>query len=174
MTYHHFRLWPFAVLAEGLGLSACGTAEARVESEGYPNEAWQELCSDAERGDAKARRAIGLHYWRGWWPAERDLVRAYLWLSLATQANDIAAANFRDLLGDAMTGHEIVEAERRLRRWTPGRCALGADRPAKPTPPLRRPKRTGSSKASRDRPGRRIVPRPGRDRMERSRGRHHI
>ncbi len=114
------------------------TAEVRVEYEGYPNEAWNGLCKDAERGDAKARRAIGLHYWRGWWPAERNVVLAYLWLSLATRANDSAAANFRDQLGNEMNGAEIVEAERRLRRWKPGRCAVGADRaapaetPAKP------------------------------------------
>ncbi|MDH3916842.1 MAG: hypothetical protein OEU25_01560 [Rhodospirillales bacterium] len=112
------------------------TAEARVEYEGYPNEAWQGLCNDAERGDAKARRAIGLHYWRGWWPTERDVVRAYLWLSLAMHANDSAAAHFRDRLGDEMNGHEIVEAERRVRRWKPGHCAVGADRalPRDPRP----------------------------------------
>ncbi len=104
------------------------TAEARVEYEGYPNEAWQGLCNDAERGDAKARRAIGLHYWRGWWPTERDVVRAYLWLSLATFANHSAAANFLDRLADEMNGEEIVEAERRVRRWKPGHCAIGADR----------------------------------------------
>jgi TPR repeat protein len=104
------------------------TAEVRVEYEGYPNEAWEGLCKDAERGDAMARRAIGLHYWRGWWPAERNVVLAYLWLSLAMQANDSAAAIFRARLGDEMNGEEIVEAERRLRRWKPGRCAVGADR----------------------------------------------
>jgi hypothetical protein len=104
------------------------TAEARLEYEGYPNEAWQGLCSDAERGDAKARRAIGLHYWRGWWPTERDVVRAYLWLSLAIHANDSAAATFRDRLADEMNGEEIVEAERWVRRWKPGHCAVGADR----------------------------------------------
>ncbi len=114
----------------GKTVAASVTAEVRVEYEGYPNEAWEGLCKDAERGDAKARRAIGLHYWRGWWPTERNVVLAHLWLSLAMQANDSAAAIFRARLGDEMNGEELVEAERRLRRWKPGRCAVGADRAA--------------------------------------------
>ena len=122
----------------GKTLADSVTAEVRVEYEGYPNEAWEGLCKDAERGDAKARRAIGLHYWRGWWPTERNAVLAYLWLSLAMQANDSAAAKFRNRLGDEMNGEEIVEAERRLRRWKPGRCAVGADRAA-PADPRAKP-----------------------------------
>ncbi len=120
----------------GKTVASSATAEVRVAYEGYPNEAWQGLCKDAERGDAMARRAIGLHYWRGWWPTERNVVQAYLWLSLAMHANDSAAAIFRDRLGNEMNGDEIVEAERRLRRWKPGRCAVGADRagPSGPRP----------------------------------------
>ena len=122
----------------GKTVASSATAEVRVAYEGYPNDAWQGLCKDAERGDAKARRAIGLHYWRGWWPTERNVVLAYLWLSLAMHANDSAAATFRDRLGDEMNGAEIVEAERRIRRWKPGRCAVGADRAA-PSDPRPKP-----------------------------------
>lgn len=97
-----------------------------VEHEGYPNEAWRGLCTDAERGDAKARRAIGLHYWRGWWPARRDVVLAYQWLSLASQANDSAAPAFREMLTAEMTGAQIAEGKRRVERWRPGACVTEA------------------------------------------------
>ena len=102
------------------------TKEASLEHVGYPDVAWQGLCDDAERGDGKARRAIGLHYWRGWWPTERDLVRAYQWLSLAAWANDGDAPGLRDKLADEMTGDQIVEAERLVARWKPGQCELNA------------------------------------------------
>ena len=114
-------------LDEGETVASIETRDAVVEHEGYPNEAWQGLCDDADRGDATARRAIGLHYWRGWWPAERDVVLAYQWLSLAAQANDSAAPAFRDTLAGEMTGGQIDEAERRVARWKPGSCVTEAE-----------------------------------------------
>ncbi len=102
------------------------TRKVVVEHEGYPNQAWQGLCNDADMGDAKARRAIGLHYWRGWWPAERDVILAYQWLSLAAQANDSAAPTFREKLATEMTRDQIDEAVRRVGRWKPGICVSEA------------------------------------------------
>ena len=113
-------------LAEGETVASIETRKALLEHEGYPDEAWQGLCEDADMGDATARRAIGLHYWRGWWPAERDVVLAYQWLSLATQANDSAAPAFRVTLAAEMTGEQIDEAERRVARWKPGICITEA------------------------------------------------
>lgn len=113
-------------LANGRVVASVRTREAVLQHEGYPKEAWQVLCDAADRGDAQARRAIGLHYWSGWWPAERDVVLAYQWLSLATQAYDSVAAGFREKLAGEMTSEQIEEAERRTAGWKPGICMIEA------------------------------------------------
>ena len=113
-------------LTDGETVASIETRQAVVEHEGYPDEAWQGLCEDADMGDATARRAIGLYYWRGWWPAERDVVLAYQWLSLAAQANDSDAPAFRETLAGEMTMEQIDEAERRVARWETGICVTEA------------------------------------------------
>ena len=64
---------------------------------------------------------------------------------------------FRDRLGDEMNGHEIVEAERRVRRWKPGHCAVGADRALprdrRPKPAAKKPPEPKSAKPETEEPG---------------------
>ena len=97
--------------------------EDRLQQVGVSNAAWASLCRDAERGDPIALRAIGLYYWRGWWPARRDVTRAYQWLTLGARANDADAARFRVTLAAEMTPAEIARGLSLAAAWKPGSCA---------------------------------------------------
>lgn len=119
------RIW-IEDLENGREIAATTAAWTAVRSEGYPNVAWLGLCADADRGDPKARRAIGLRYWHGWWPVRRDLVLAYQWLRLASAAGDGDAPHLLDGLIGEMSEADTARAEDRLAAWAPGTCVSEA------------------------------------------------
>lgn len=110
----------------GREIAATTAAWTTVKTEGYPNVAWLGLCADADRGDPKARRAIGLRYWHGWWPVRRDLVLAYQWLRLAVAAGDGDAPSLLDRLVGEMSEAETARGEANLAAWGPGTCVSEA------------------------------------------------
>jgi TPR repeat protein len=47
----------------------------------------------------------------------RDLVEAYMWLSLASARGDSKAIGERDSAARAMTPAQLAEAQKRVREW---------------------------------------------------------
>lgn len=80
--------------------------------------AFEESMSDAERGDADAQYMVGFLYARGE-GVRRDLVRAYLWFTLAARRGDEVAAEALAGLARRMTPEQISEAETLARDWRP-------------------------------------------------------
>ena len=71
-----------------------------------------------------AQRSMGTLYHRGTTPQGQDSLRAYLWFSLAGDAQ--YALWLRDLVAPEMTPAQIAEAERLVAAWEPNptECAL--------------------------------------------------
>lgn len=80
----------------------------------------------AEQGDPFAQASLGLLYRFGK-GVPRDLVQAYMWLSLATSgttgADSDSIAEYRDAAAAHMTAEQIAEARRRTSEWKPGTSA---------------------------------------------------
>ncbi len=72
----------------------------------------------AEQGDANAQYNLGVFYDNGL-GIPQDLVRAYMWLSLAALQGRESAATFRDLIARLMTPAQIAEAQKLAREWKP-------------------------------------------------------
>ena len=72
----------------------------------------------AERGDADAQYLLGFLYARGE-GVRRDLVRAYLWFSLAARQGDGIAADALTGLARRMSPEQVDEARSLVRAWTP-------------------------------------------------------
>ena len=88
--------------------------------------AWELYCVAAHYGHAKARYAVGNYYRYGRGPISPDLIRAYLWYSLAGDVEN--AIRFKNQEASAMTAEQITEAERLLVEWqpNPAECELEA------------------------------------------------
>ncbi len=71
----------------------------------------------AERGDADAQYMLGYLYARGQ-GVRRDLVRAYLWFTLAAWQGDAFAADAVIALARRMKREDIATAETLARSWT--------------------------------------------------------
>ncbi len=80
--------------------------------------AFAEAMAEAARGDGDAQYLVGFLYSRGEGVA-LDLVRAYLWFSLAADRGDAFAMNGLAGLARRMTAAEIGEAEALARDWRP-------------------------------------------------------
>lgn len=80
----------------------------------------------ANQGDPWAQASLGLLYRFGK-GVPKDLVQAYMWLSLATSAthgpDSDSLAELRDAAGAHMTKEEIAEATRLARAWKPSPVA---------------------------------------------------
>ena len=80
--------------------------------------AFSESMADAARGDGDAQYLVGFLYFRGEGVAV-DLVRAYLWFSLAADQGDRFAMDELAGLARRMTAAQISEAEALARDWEP-------------------------------------------------------
>ncbi len=76
------------------------------------------ICFSAHGGFGRAQKEFGRRYVKGWWPAQRDQVEGYKWLSLAA-ASGTRTARQIDALAKDMTAEQIAEAERRTAEWQP-------------------------------------------------------
>ena len=80
--------------------------------------AFAEAMADAARGVGDAQYLVGFLYSRGEGVAV-DLVRAYLWFSLAAGQGDAFAMDALAGLARRMTAVQITEAEALARDWRP-------------------------------------------------------
>ena len=83
----------------------------------------------ARKGNVAAQLAYGSLHTRGWGVA-RDLVEAYMWLTLVAE-EDISSLHgqavlLRDEAAHDMTASEIDRARRKAQRWRPARSGLTA------------------------------------------------
>ena len=81
----------------------------------------------ARKGNVAAQLAYGSLYIRGW-GVPRDLVEAYMWLTLVTE-EDVPSLHrqavlLRDDVAADMTASEIDRARRKVQRWKPARSGL--------------------------------------------------
>ena len=73
---------------------------------------WKLFCLAAHQGVSLAQHHLGNYYRRGYYPISRDVIRAYLWYSLA-------GANMDFFKIEGMTPDQIAEATRLLAEWRP-------------------------------------------------------
>ena len=112
------------VLAAVLGavLAAPATADFPAAVEAYDQgdyvTAFEESRPPAERGDGEAQYMLGFLYARGE-GVRRDLVRAYLWFTLAARQGDAIAADALAGLSARMSREQIAAAESLARAWKP-------------------------------------------------------
>ena len=113
------------VLVFAIVLAAFAAAPARADfpaaiaayDGGDYGAAFAEAMSDAARGDGDAQYLVGFLYSRGEGVA-RDLVRAYLWFSLAADQGDAFAMDALAGLARRMTAARITQAEALAAAWT--------------------------------------------------------
>jgi hypothetical protein len=79
-------------------------------------------CSNADSGNADAQKHIGDLYHFGTDEINIDLIRAYVWYSLAATGGNIEATRQLSLLVDALSPDQSDEALRQLLYWKPGQC----------------------------------------------------
>lgn len=80
-------------------------------------EAWKWYCLAAHQGYAKAQKSLADYYRWGRTPVSSDLVRAYIWYSLA--GGTFAADLSKDRIASEMTPAQVAEAERLVAEWEP-------------------------------------------------------
>ena len=109
-----------AVIAAALGTPAWADLPAAIEAydRGDYAAAFAESKPVAERGDADAQYMMGFLYARGE-GVRRNLVRAYLWFSLAARQGDRIAADAVAGLARRMSPGQIGAAESLVSAWMP-------------------------------------------------------
>ena len=107
------------LLVAALAAPASADFPAAVEAydQGDYAIAFAETRPVAERGDADAQYMLGFLYARGE-GVRRDLVRAYLWFSLAARQGDQIAADMVASLSRRMTPEQIARAKELARDWS--------------------------------------------------------
>ena len=101
-----------------------------IKSESVDPSTWPKMCGEARSGDGQARATIGWYYRNGWAPASANPVEAYKWFTLAANAGNADAEQYRATLASGMQPDQLAEAERRAAVWT----AETEDCVAVPTP----------------------------------------
>ena len=82
-------------------------------------EQWHSLCRRSVEGDGAASSALASHFRHGWQPAEKDLIKAYLWYTFAANRGYSSAADYRNDLESEMGSAEILEAKQLVKEWEP-------------------------------------------------------
>jgi len=82
-------------------------------------EIWHSHCVSAHLGSSTQRILIASGYQNGEYPVTRDLERAYLWYTLASQSGSQLAIAYRDSLTADMTPGQIAEGRRLVAEWKP-------------------------------------------------------
>jgi TPR repeat protein len=104
-------------------------AEYRYASTRLNNaEKWKWFCKAANKGHPGAMFQFGARSRPGTGTSKEDLVRAYMWYSLAFKHGNVYGANMRDQVAPQMTAPEIAEAERLVDEWQPdeAECEVSA------------------------------------------------
>jgi hypothetical protein len=82
-------------------------------------ETWRWHCRAAHKGHAKAQYSLATYYGSGLRPAQKDIIKSYLWRSLSLNGGDPRAASAREQTAQKMTADQIAEAESLLADWKP-------------------------------------------------------
>ncbi len=85
---------------------------------------WQLLCNAADKDDGYAQADVAFRYAHGLQPVERDLIRAYMWYTLAVERGNTHIMVKRAALAKQMTDEEIMRATRLAEQWRPRRQLL--------------------------------------------------
>ena len=80
--------------------------------------ALREFRMAAEQGDPVAQFDLGIMYETDQ-GVQKDLVQAYMWLSLAAAQGHVVVGVIRDEVAKRMTPAQIAEAQRLAREWKP-------------------------------------------------------
>ena len=80
---------------------------------------WRSLCQRAVAGDGEAGSALASHFRHGWQPVVKDLVKAYLWYTFASDRGYSSAIDYRTDLKSEMNSAEISRAEQLVADWEP-------------------------------------------------------
>jgi hypothetical protein len=79
-------------------------------------------CPNADLGHADAQKHIGDIYYFGVYLVDIDLIRAYVWYSLAAVNGDEDAKMLLSEVTSKLTPDQLREAQYNLERWAPGQC----------------------------------------------------
>lgn len=79
-------------------------------------------CPNADLGHADAQKHIADIYYFGTYNIDRDLVRAYVWYTLAVNGGNENAEKTLSLVISELTPEQLKEAQNLLKEWAPGQC----------------------------------------------------
>jgi hypothetical protein len=126
---HTLQQWSLnnAALARNTYLSALQWISREVVNDAFP-QYWAYVkeiaayCPNADLGQADAQLRIGAIHYHGAYGSKVDLVRAWVWFSLASgNGNDIARQALEKVEGK-LTAAQLEEAQMQLSNWAPGQC----------------------------------------------------
>jgi TPR repeat protein len=80
------------------------------------------FCPNADLGHTEAQKRIGDLYYLGLLGLERDLIRSYVWFSLADKGGNNGATEQLDELTSELSPQQLDEAQMQLEAWEPGQC----------------------------------------------------
>lgn len=81
-------------------------------------------CPNADLGHADAQLHVGDILYLGVIRENTDLVRAWVWYSLAAQGGNAQAADRLSQVTAELTPEQVEEGKRQLQAWKPGQCML--------------------------------------------------
>jgi len=79
-------------------------------------------CPNADLGHADAQKHIGDLYYFGIDELNIDLIRAYVWYSLAAKSGNKEASELLDYLVKELSPQQLSKAQIKLDEWEPGQC----------------------------------------------------
>jgi hypothetical protein len=119
---------PFSITDEGWVRWKQVDTKTPGESSGTPNTLYIRksagiYCPNADLGHADAQLYIARVYDYSAYGGQVNLVRAWVWYSLAAQNGDEVAADRVKRITEELDPQKLAEAKRQLAAWTPGQCA---------------------------------------------------
>jgi hypothetical protein len=79
-------------------------------------------CPNADAGDVNAQKYVGDFYSFGFFSLKKDLIRAYVWYSLAAKSANKEASEQLGYLVKELSPQQLKEARTQLDEWEPGQC----------------------------------------------------
>jgi hypothetical protein len=82
----------------------------------------ESYCPLADRGIPEYQIRVGNVLYNESNKSRKNLIRAYVWYSLATKGNDRLAVDRVEILSQILTAEELKEARQKFADWKPGQC----------------------------------------------------
>jgi hypothetical protein len=80
------------------------------------------LCRAADQGQRHAQNEIASLYWKGDEDIAQDLLRAYVWYSIAVRNGYEEYRWKMEKVAESLTPEQTVKAKEMLKDWQPGQC----------------------------------------------------